>query len=159
MEPNKLYRSRTERVFAGVSGGLAEHLDTDVTLIRLLFVVLAFVGGAGIIAYIVLWIITPEKPIDYSQFQNSVNMETNETFNAEPQGSQEKPKTNPYMYPPPKPKKRGSLIGGLVLVTLGTMFLIDEFTSLSFGDLWPVILVVIGVGLLINSYNGKKHNP
>jgi phage shock protein C len=159
MESNKFYRSRTEKVFAGVCGGLAEHFEIDVVLVRLLFVVVFFAGGASLIAYIVLWIITPEKPLDHTQFKNSSTMENKETMQDEPQGSQEKPKQEPYRYPPVKHKGRGNLIGGLVLITLGALFLADEFIpNVSFGDLWPIILVVIGVGLLINSFSGKKNN-
>ena len=58
----KLYRSRTNRQVAGVCGGLAEHFNMDATLIRVLFVVLAVLGGSGIIIYIAMWIIVPQKP-------------------------------------------------------------------------------------------------
>jgi hypothetical protein len=52
---------------------------------------------------------------------------------------------------------KGSLIGGLVLITLGSLFLIDQLVpNIYFGDLWPVILVVIGGGLLFNALSGKK---
>jgi phage shock protein C len=52
---------------------------------------------------------------------------------------------------------KGSLIGGLVLITLGSLFLIDQFIpNINFGDLWPVILVVIGGGLLFNALSGRK---
>ncbi|HEY6708275.1 MAG TPA: PspC domain-containing protein [Actinomycetota bacterium] len=58
----KLYRSRTNRQVAGVCGGLAEHFNMDATLIRVLFVVLAVLGGSGIIIYIAMWIIVPQEP-------------------------------------------------------------------------------------------------
>ena len=44
-EPRKLYRSRNQRMVAGVCGGLAEYFNVDATLIRVLFLVLAVVGG------------------------------------------------------------------------------------------------------------------
>jgi phage shock protein C len=58
----KLYRSRTNRQVAGVCGGLAEHFNTDATLLRVLFVVLAVLGGSGIVIYIAMWIIVPQEP-------------------------------------------------------------------------------------------------
>jgi phage shock protein C len=61
-EPRKLYRSRTNRQLAGVCGGLADYFNTDPTLIRLLFVVFAVLGGPGLLAYIVLAIVVPEQP-------------------------------------------------------------------------------------------------
>jgi len=55
----KVYRSEKDRLIAGVCGGLAEYFNTDPVLVRLIFVLFAFVSGLGIIAYIVLWIIAP----------------------------------------------------------------------------------------------------
>ena len=160
MEPKRFYRSRTDKVFAGVCGGLAEYFNIDTILVRLLFLVLIVVAGGGLFAYFILWIITPVKPIDYSQSQNSSTMENKQTSYEEPQGSQEKSKNDPFRYPPRRHKDRGNLIGGLVLITLGALFLADEFIPhVSFSDLWPIILVVIGIGLLINSFSGRKNNP
>ncbi len=56
----KLFRSSEDRVLGGVSSGIAAYFGTDATVIRLLFVLSIFLGGAGLILYIILWIITPE---------------------------------------------------------------------------------------------------
>jgi phage shock protein C len=61
-ETRKLYRSRTNRTLAGVCGGLSQYFNTDATLIRVLFVVLAVVGGSGLLIYLLLWIVVPEEP-------------------------------------------------------------------------------------------------
>jgi phage shock protein C len=61
-ETRKLYRSRTNRQVAGVCGGLAEYFNLDATLIRVLFIVLAVLGGSGIVLYLALWIIVPREP-------------------------------------------------------------------------------------------------
>jgi len=160
MEPKKFYRSQTDKVLAGVCGGLAEYFNIDVLLIRLLFLVLIIAAGGGLLAYIILWIITPEKPIDFSQFKNPSNMENKQSSYEEPKVSPEQPKNDPFRYPPQKHKDRGSLIGGLVLITLGVLFLADQFIpNVSFSDLWPVLLVVIGIGLLINNFSGRRNNP
>ena len=58
----KLYRSRTNRKLAGVCGGLAQYFNIDATLIRVLFVVLALLGGPGIVIYLLMWIIVSEEP-------------------------------------------------------------------------------------------------
>lgn len=60
----KLYRSRKDRMIAGVCGGLGEYFRVDSTLVRLLWAVLtvASMGVGGILAYILAWIIIPEKP-------------------------------------------------------------------------------------------------
>jgi phage shock protein PspC (stress-responsive transcriptional regulator) len=57
--PSRLCRSRTERKIAGVCGGLGEFLDIDPVLFRVLFIVLAFMGGVGILLYIAFWLAMP----------------------------------------------------------------------------------------------------
>jgi phage shock protein C len=59
-EPRKLYRSRTQRMVAGVCGGLAEYFNVDTTVIRVLFLVLTLFGGAGLVVYVVMWILVPD---------------------------------------------------------------------------------------------------
>jgi phage shock protein C len=61
-EIRKLYRSRSNRMLAGVCGGLAQYFNTDPTLVRVLFVVLAVLGGSGLLIYLVLWVVVPEEP-------------------------------------------------------------------------------------------------
>ncbi len=58
----RLYRSRTDRLIGGVCGGMAEYLGIDPVLVRVLWVVLALSFGAGILAYVLLWLVTPEEP-------------------------------------------------------------------------------------------------
>lgn len=59
----RLYRSRTDRKLAGVCGGLAQYFNTDATLLRVLFVVLALLGGPGLVIYLLMWILVPEEPL------------------------------------------------------------------------------------------------
>jgi phage shock protein C len=61
-ETRKLYRSRSNRRVAGVCGGLAQYFNLDPTLIRILFVVLAVLGGSGLVLYVAMWIIVPNEP-------------------------------------------------------------------------------------------------
>ncbi|XOV93011.1 MAG: PspC domain-containing protein [Bacteroidota bacterium] len=55
----KLFRNPDERVLGGVSGGIAAYFGIDVSVVRLIFVLSIFLGGAGLLIYIILWIITP----------------------------------------------------------------------------------------------------
>jgi phage shock protein C len=59
----KLMRSRTDEKIAGVCGGFAEYFDMDSTLMRLLWLALVIVGGWGLLAYIIAWIVMPEEPL------------------------------------------------------------------------------------------------
>jgi phage shock protein C len=64
MEPaRKLYRSRTDKQVAGVCGGLAAYFNVDVTLMRVLFILLGILGATGIVLYIAMWIIVPQEPV------------------------------------------------------------------------------------------------
>ncbi len=58
----KLTRSRRDNKIAGVCGGFAEYLDIDATLVRLIWLMLAFFGGWGLVGYLIAWIIMPEEP-------------------------------------------------------------------------------------------------
>lgn len=60
MDQKKLTKSQTNRMLCGVCAGIAEYLGMDPTVIRLLWVILTFCGGSGIIAYIIAAIIIPE---------------------------------------------------------------------------------------------------
>jgi phage shock protein C len=63
MEGKKLYRSRTDRMVAGVCGGLAQYFNIDVTLVRLVFAALIVAGvGSPLLVYLVMAIIVPEQP-------------------------------------------------------------------------------------------------
>jgi phage shock protein C len=63
MDPTrKLYRSKTNRKLAGVCGGLAQYFNVDATLIRVLFILLAVLGGSGLVLYLAMWIIVPKEP-------------------------------------------------------------------------------------------------
>jgi len=58
----RLYRSKREKVIAGVCGGVAEYLEVDPVLIRLIWAIWALIFGTGILAYLLAWIIIPKKP-------------------------------------------------------------------------------------------------
>jgi len=58
----RLYRSGRDRVLGGVCGGLGEFFSVDVVLVRLVWVLFSIIYGAGILAYIIAWIIIPRNP-------------------------------------------------------------------------------------------------
>lgn len=57
----RVMRSREHRMIAGVAGGIGEYFRVDPTLVRLGFVITAFFGGAGIVAYLLAWVIIPDS--------------------------------------------------------------------------------------------------
>lgn len=59
----KLYRTNQGKVIAGVCGGIAEYLNIDPTVIRLIWALVGLMGGFGVIGYIVAALIIPVKPL------------------------------------------------------------------------------------------------
>jgi len=164
-ENKKLYRSRKDRRIAGVAGGLAEYFSIDSVIIRIAFICAILFGGGGLLVYIIIWIVTPEeridlfantttaeKPEDKTQESTTVNNENNndkETINME----------NQFEFQNGKKKKQGSLTGGLVLITIGVLFLAARFIpNINFHDLWPIILIVIGISILVKNIGKKNQN-
>lgn len=60
--PKRLYRSRDDRMIAGICGGLGEYLNVDPTVVRLVVVILGMTLGFPILAYLIAWFIIPEEP-------------------------------------------------------------------------------------------------
>lgn len=59
METKRLYRSRTNTMIGGVCAGLADYFNLDPTIMRLIFVLLALLGGHGVLVYLILWLVVP----------------------------------------------------------------------------------------------------
>ncbi|SFS12793.1 phage shock protein C (PspC) family protein [Dyella sp. OK004] len=56
----RLCRSSSQRMLAGVCGGIAEHYGWDPTIVRVAWIILTLLGGSGILLYIILWLVMPE---------------------------------------------------------------------------------------------------
>lgn len=65
MNDNRLYRSRDDKMVAGVSGGLSKFFGIDPTIIRLIFVITTLAGGPGLLAYLILWLVVPQEPLSF----------------------------------------------------------------------------------------------
>ena len=59
---SKLMRSCADRKIAGVCAGFAQYFDLDVTVVRVVWLIVALFGGGGVLAYIIAWIVMPEEP-------------------------------------------------------------------------------------------------
>ncbi|MDR0915612.1 MAG: PspC domain-containing protein [Oscillospiraceae bacterium] len=57
----ELFRSRHDRKIGGVCGGIAEYFGISTTIVRLIWALLILVGGTGLLAYIIAWVIIPEE--------------------------------------------------------------------------------------------------
>jgi phage shock protein PspC (stress-responsive transcriptional regulator) len=145
----RLYRSRENRVIAGVCGGLAEYLDVDPVLVRLIAVLLLFVGGGSLIAYILGMIIIPDQ-----SKVTAVGLESAPIPN---------PPSTPGME---RAGQTGGLIVGSVLILLGLTFLLRKipffhqyywwFWNMGWNFLWPSVLIAIGLLIILRAARNSQ---
>lgn len=136
----KIYRSRKDYMIAGVCGGIAEYFDIDSTLVRLLAILIVFLGGAGIVAYIIAWIIIPFNPEQVED--RTIEQENSETVTQQRRGID---------------NKQGHIWGGLILIFLGSYFLLRSFfPRLILVRFWPIVLVVAGLVFIIKSFSQDR---
>ena len=152
----RLYKSRKDKIVDGVCGGIAEYFDTDPVLVRIIFVLFTFVGGSGIIAYIVGMIIMPAKPAGVGEVEK-VAKKVKEAAKSVTKSEQPARAVSP---------SSGSLFIGIILIIIGGIFLMDNLPFLHIHPFYwlrrhfweyfiPGILIVTGVMLLIKSGNNK----
>ena len=148
----KLYRSVTDKMLAGVCGGLAEYFSIDPVIVRLIFVLAVIFGaGSGILAYIILWVIVPQKPYIITPF-NPEQPKGDSTTSADEKKNEDTQFNMNVMNN--KPQNNRSIYAGAFLIVLGGIFLLDNFVPhFHFGDFWPLILIGLGFAIILNAKN------
>ena len=68
-----LARNKNDKVIFGVCGGIADYMDADVSMVRLVAVLLLFFAGGSLWLYIIMWIVIPEEPV--KQINPDANVE------------------------------------------------------------------------------------
>ncbi len=145
----RLYRSRTNQMVAGVCGGLGEYLKLDATLLRIVFVLLTVGGGFGVPLYLILWIVVPYPPAESAEGGQTA---------AEPTGAQDLAERTRALGDEAQralhqaDPKTLLVIGGL-LILAGVVSLLDRFDLpwlhwFNFGNLWPVLLILAGLAII-----------
>jgi phage shock protein PspC (stress-responsive transcriptional regulator) len=126
---DRLYRSRADRMIAGVAGGLAQSMRLDPSLVRIVWAILVFAtGGIALVIYIVMAIVVPE----------------------------EQPGTV-HVARPPMTGGSFALPVGAGLVVLGAYLLLRQYVpALDFNRIWPVFLIATGVLLLLVAMRGRS---
>lgn len=128
----RLYLSNQNKVIAGVGGGLGEYFDIDPVLIRIGFVVLVFLHGFGLLAYIVAWIAMPRVPAGQVVVE-SVNK--------------------------PEPSPTRKYLPGVTLVLIGMVFLLERtFYWFEWRYLWPILIIVAGLALILSAVLNRQNN-
>jgi len=129
-------------MIAGVCGGLAEYFEIDSSLVRVGTVLLMLAGGAGIVAYVILWLIVPQKSLTLSLEENAGEKPG---AKADDSGRSDRDK--------------GVLVVGTVLTILGVLLLMNNYLPyswLSFRRLWPLLIIFIGILIIMKGSGGKE---
>lgn len=152
----RLYRSRTDRMIWGVCGGLAKYFAIDPVIVRLIFILLVFAGGLGIIAYIILAIVVPAEGTKAAEPREAVKENVEEMRQTAVQlgsdlrttfAGEGKPEEEAQIH-----RRRRTALG-IILIVVGALFLIATFNIFwwfQWSRFWPLILIAIGIFLIIS---------
>ena len=143
----KIYRSKTQKIIGGVCGGFGEYFDIDPVIIRIIWFIL-LLGGVGLLAYIIAWIIIPIEPEGFNYGKNE------ETKVEENKGSTD---------------DNARMLLGIILVIVGLLFFMREFWYFDdvfeqiFRFSWryflPALLITLGIYIIVQrSKNEYKKN-
>jgi phage shock protein PspC (stress-responsive transcriptional regulator) len=172
---DRLYRSRRDRMLAGVAGGLAEMWGADPSLVRVIWALLViFTGGIALLVYIVMAIVVPEEDEVYPPYAASpaAGHPTRATLTGETAGTMPMGETGDAAQTAQSAEQAraeaiaarraarlergggmspGILFGGF-LVLLGVFFLVREYLpQIDFDWFWPLILVLLGLLLVMTA--------
>lgn len=150
----RLYRSRSDRMIAGVCGGLGEYLGVDPVWIRLFFVLLLFATGFGFGAYLILWIIVPEEgraaatPGETVQANVQEMAERARELGQSVQRGLQADRSSSEAGP-----TSGPIVVGVAFVLLGAFLMLNQL-NLSWWPrwdvMWPLLVIFVGVALLFS---------
>ncbi len=140
----KLYRNKEDGILGGVCAGLSDHFESDVVLIRLIFVFLTIFGGGGLLIYIIMWIVIPT--LNSTENEYEVHDDSNTIKDNEFKESGNNTKCNKSESGVRRLKSRQIL--GIALMIFGVFFILDEFIPIRFDDyVFPAFMIILG-GLL-----------
>ena len=158
MNPRRLTRCRHDRQLAGVAAGMAEYLDLDPTVVRILWILSAFVGGFTILLYIILAFVMPLEPVSpESGAFASTGFGAGATGTGVAGEVAGEPTTTAWVAPAAaghvhrsRGDGRWGLGLGIVLVVFGSIALVGSVVPgwLAGIALGPAFVVALGVGLL-----------
>ena len=145
MSSNKFQRDSENKVLGGVCSGLANYFNLDVALLRVVFVISFLFASFGFWLYIILWIVIPidsQQKIDVGKGcgqQSTDDIQQTATNN--------------------KNSKVTTVFAGLFVILIGIIFLINNYVPIYWvWDLWPIVLVGLGVMMIYNASKKGDNN-
>jgi phage shock protein PspC (stress-responsive transcriptional regulator) len=126
----RLYRSNKNKVLAGVCGGIAEYFKIDVTIVRLIVVLLAFPSfGITFFGYIIGALIIPERPLDYVEVNDGEDIDRETTIDLD--------------------SKDTRRVLGILLIGVGALILMSKlFLWFDSGMIIAIAIITIGVFII-----------
>ncbi len=154
----RLYRNRSDRMIWGVCGGLANYFDMDPTIVRVITALSIFLGGVGLWAYIILAIVVPLEDSKAAEPKDTIKenveemKETARELGREIQSTLAKGESESEAAAKIRHRRPNTL--GIIFVVLGGLFLLGSFNIFrwfNWGNLWPLVLVAIGVLVILST--------
>lgn len=141
MQKARLLRSESDKMIAGVCGGIATYLGVDSLFVRLAFLILAFASGVGFVLYLVLMIIMPSEA-KFSQGSSKVVHDNLDQYGNEFSSNVKRIRSHP----------QGPAIAAGLLIVLGFYLLFSNLGWLAWigsGVFWALLLIGLGIYLLV----------
>jgi phage shock protein C len=171
----KLFRSRKNRMFLGVCGGLGQYYRLDPVMVRVIAVLITVASGffPGSVAYFILALIIPLEGSkagttqevfkeNLSDLENSSKnlgktFKNNQGVEIPPQPEATSTPDPGISFPPPNRSNRGIYIVAISLVSIGIFFFIVQSIPKLWSYLWPLTLIIAGVIIIVLVFTRKGH--
>lgn len=140
-QSKRLTRSKTNKVVAGVCGGLGEYFNIDPVILRILFVAMVLWGGSGVLLYIVMWLVIPEAGKESEPMEK--RMET--------AGHEMKDKAQLMANDIRGNRTSGAVIVGAILIIIGLSSIAQTYLPwhiFRWDTFWPLIIVALGLAII-----------
>ena len=176
---DRLYRSRDDRMLAGVAGGVAEMLDADPSIVRIVWALLVVLtGGLALLVYVVMAVVVPERPEGTQNGSpwgpggagpgqdaatpdaapvpdggwRAPDGSTVPMASAESSGRRHRRRD-------PGDRARGGIVVGLLFILIGGVFLIRQFVpAFDVGLWWPTVAIAVGILLVVVALLPPRHS-
>lgn len=152
----RLFRSEKDRFLGGVCGGLGQYFNIDPVLVRVVFVILAFANGLGIVAYIALWLIAPKESRVAAEPGEAARINVEGVISELKELESRVKAALPGKQAAPSQERASHQSGlfwlGLIILLVGVILLLNNLVFPAWFNLvrfWPILLILAGVVLLL----------
>jgi len=161
MTTRRLMRDKKNAFLGGVAAGFGNYFGVDPVLVRLVFILMTFLNGFGVVAYAVAWVVMPraDGAVDGAERTQDEPAPVDRIVEKVRQAGE---RVADEFQRLPADAGRSRVVAGTILILLGVLFLLDRLSWwywprwARLGNLWPIIIVVIGVSLILEAARGRR---